>query len=213
MDLKGKTVNFLGDSITFGALASDPSLGYVELLRKELEIGKVVNSSIPGARIGEYVGEDPRNLNRPFCMTFEEMPNDADLVIVFGGTNDFGIGNAPLGTFESRDKKTFKGALDYLMSGLKEKYPGIPIVFMTPLKRRNMDIPNEFNGAVLKDYVDAIKERAAYYSFKVFDLFASDKIPGGEEGYKKLITEDGLHPNNEGHRVLADVVKEYLNKL
>ncbi len=213
MNLEGKTVNFLGDSITFGALASDPKLGYVELLKERFKMGKVVNSSIPGARIGKYVGPDPRNLNRPFCMTYKDLPDEADLVIVFGGTNDFGIGNAPLGDYEGQNLETFKGALDFLMSELKKKYPEIPIVFMTPLKRGDFEKPNEFNGAVLKDYRDAIIERAKYYSITVFDLFSSDEIPGDAEGYKRLITDDRLHPNNEGHRVLADVIARHLESL
>ena len=35
------------------------------------------------------------------------MDSDADVVVVFGGTNDFGHGDAKLGTFESRDPYTF----------------------------------------------------------------------------------------------------------
>lgn len=36
-------------------------------------------------------------------MRVDEMDDDADIVIVFGGTNGYGHGDAPMEDFESRD--------------------------------------------------------------------------------------------------------------
>lgn len=42
-------------------------------------------------------------------MRADEMDDDADIVIVFGGTNDYGHGDAPMENFESRTSKLFMG--------------------------------------------------------------------------------------------------------
>lgn len=54
----------------------------------------------------------------------EELDEDADIIGVFGGTNDFGHGDAPLGTFGDRTVYTFYGACHYLMNRLVERFPG-----------------------------------------------------------------------------------------
>ena len=48
---------------------------------------------------------------------------DADIVVVFGGTNDFGWGDAPLGTMEDRREDTFYGAYHLLLQKLIDRYP------------------------------------------------------------------------------------------
>ena len=47
---------------------------------------------------------------------------DADGVVVFGGTDDFGHGDAPIGTPSDRTYDTFYGACHVLFSKLIEKY-------------------------------------------------------------------------------------------
>ena len=55
-----------------------------------------------------------------------DMPEKADAIVVFGGTNDFGHGQALLGTPDDRTPETFWGACHVLMQGLMEKYMGKP---------------------------------------------------------------------------------------
>ena len=50
------------------------------------------------------------------------LDEDADVVIVFGGVNDYGHGDAELGTFENKDPYTFFGGLRVLIESLQEKY-------------------------------------------------------------------------------------------
>ena len=45
----------------------------------------------------------------------DDMIPDADIVVVFGGTNDFGHGDIPFGTLGDNTKYTFYGGLDYLI--------------------------------------------------------------------------------------------------
>ena len=92
---------------------------------------------IGGTRIAprlmpERPGEE--GFGQYFGTRVEKMDPDADVIVVFGGTNDFGHGDVPLGTIADRDNTTFYGALHVLYRQLWEKYPTATIVVMTPLR-------------------------------------------------------------------------------
>lgn len=208
MKLKGKKVNFLGDSITQGVGASGENTRYTDVFAREAELAVMRNYGISATRIAnqQKVERDIDELS--FCQRFDQMDNDADMVVVFGGTNDYGHGDAPFGTFDDRTPETFCGACHFLMRGLIEKYPDKTIVFMTPLHREK-----EFEGKPLKDYVDIIKKTAEYYSIPVVDLFATAGIQPALEVQKKAYCPDGLHPNDVGHKRIAMRLKAYLESL
>ncbi len=208
MELKGKTINFLGDSITEGVGASCESTRYTDVFVKETEVGIMRNYGISATRIAnqQKVEKDIDELS--FCQRFDQMDDDADIVVVFGGTNDYEHGDAPFGTFEDRTPETFCGACHYLMKGLIEKYPDKIIVFMAPLHREF-----EFEDRPLKEYVDMIKKTAEYYSIPVLDLFATAGIYPALEIHKKTYCPDGLHPNDAGHKRIAMRLKAFLETL
>lgn len=67
-----------------------------------------------------------------FYGLYDKMDDDADIVIVLGGINDWGFGRE-LGKFGDTGTETFCGAMNLLCSGLKEKYPNAEIfVFSSP---------------------------------------------------------------------------------
>ncbi len=208
MELKGKKVNFLGDSITEGVGASCESTRYTDVFVKETEVGVMRNYGISATRIAnqQKVERDIDELS--FCQRFDQMDDDADIVVVFGGTNDYGHGDAPFGTFEDRTPETFCGACHYLMRGLIGKYTDKTVVFMTPLHREF-----EFEGRPLKEYVDVIKQTAEYYSIPVVDLFATVGICPALEEQKVAFCPDGLHPNDAGSRKVAMRLKAFLEAL
>lgn len=114
MELKGKKIYFLGDSITEGVGASDTEHCYVSVFGK-LSGAVVKNYGISATRIAcqtENLTTTEPDLS--FVNRVDSMDSDADVVVVFGGTNDFGHGDAKLGTFESRDPYTFYGAMHVL---------------------------------------------------------------------------------------------------
>ena len=146
MDLIGKKVWFLGDSITEGVGTSCAEARFSEVLKKNANLGEIRNYGISATRIARQQGlgenADFVDLNS-FCERFDQMEDGADAIVVFGGTNDYGHGNAPFGSFEDRTMDTYCGALHYLMSGLITKYPTSTIVFLTPIHRENENVPNE----------------------------------------------------------------------
>ena len=128
MDIRNKKINFLGDSITEGHGCSD--VAYCFASRIARDYGAVCrNYGIGGTRIARQKSpsENPRH-DLDFLGRYEAMDPDADIVAVFGGTNDFGHGDAPIGTMADRTPDTFYGALHLLYTGLITRYPSARIV-------------------------------------------------------------------------------------
>ena len=134
MELKGAVINILGDSITEGVGASCEENRYTDVFARMYGV-KVNNYGVSGSRFANQRINTGERHEAHFCMRMEEMDLSADAVVVFGCTNDYGHGDAPLGAFTDRTPDTFYGACHYLMSNLLRRYCGKRIVFMSPLHR------------------------------------------------------------------------------
>ena len=218
MDIKGLKINFLGDSITEGVGVSDVDHTYWSILGRES--GATVRGyGVSGTRFAKQIkpSDEPRyDLN--FIMRAQEMDDDADVVVVFGGTNDFGHGDAPIGDPTDRTADTFWGACHTLFSDLINKYPAATIVVMTPLHRSNEDNVrgDGFKAedvAPLVTYVNIIKEVAAYYSLPLLDLWSVSGIQPRVDILKEKYCPDGLHPNDAGHVLIANRLMGFLKGL
>lgn len=213
MELKNKKVVFLGDSITEGVGASSPENAYVEMFRKGSD-AEAFNFGVSGTRIAEQKtpSQEPK-FDETFERRAKKMPEDADVVVVFGGTNDFGHGDARFGRFEDRDKYTFFGALHSLLAMLIEKYPRAYILFMTPLHRLSENRTENEIGIPcrpLKDYVEAIREVCEYYSVPVLDLYAKSGMQPAVPIVKEMYMPDGLHPSDAGAARIAEMLLSHL---
>ena len=216
MELKGTKINFLGDSITEGAGTSSHDKMFTMLI--EREYGAICqNYGIGGTRIARQKTPTEEKWDRDFISRVPEMDNDADIVVVFGGTNDFGHGDAPLGTMSDRTPYTFYGALHCLYTALTEKYPDVPVVILTPLHRLNEDSPKGDNKpepvGTLKEYVNIIREVAEYYSLPVLDLFKESGLQPKVPVIQQKYVPDGLHPNDDGNAILAHKIARFLETL
>ena len=65
----------------------------------------------------------------------------------------------------------------------------------------------------LIDYVKAIREVAEYYSIPVLDLYANSGIQPNVIKIRETYTIDGLHPNDTGHRYIAEKFLEFMENL
>ncbi len=220
MELKGRKINFLGDSITEGVGTSGQEHIFWNVLGKTT--GATVRGyGISGSRIArQWHPENPEDRHeRWFVTRVPEMDPDADVIVVFGGTNDWGHGDAPLGTFADRTDDTFYGAMHNLCLALLEKYPAAVIIFMTPLHRyRATECPHvndrgKRRDHTLDDYRRAIKEVAGYYGLPVLELEKITGIQPAVEHMAKRYMPDGLHPNDAGHAVMAARLQGFLESL
>lgn len=218
MELKGAVINFLGDSITTGVGASTPENCYVDVLAREFGLKKANNYGVSGSRIARQIVVTEEEHDQDYCMRLFEMDTDADAVVVFGGTNDYGHGEAPLGIPSDRDPSTFYGACHYMMSHLLERFVGKPVVILTPLHRLDEDNPlgdgrKPRSVAPLSVYRRILMEVAEYYALPVLDLYATSGIQPNHEVSRERLCPDGLHPSDEGHALIAHRIGMFLKAL
>lgn len=212
MEIKGCKVNFLGDSITEGVGVSTVEKRYTDVFARKNGVAVMRNYGISGTRIARQqnpTAEHP-TWDRDFGSRVAEMDPDADIVIVFGGINDFGHGDAPFGENTDRTADTFCGACHVLMRSLQEKYPTALIVFMTPLHGTVEEKPGKHP---LADYADQILRAAGEYGIPVLDLFRTVGFTPKVPVLKKTYLPDGTHPNDAGAERIADRLASFIRSL
>jgi lysophospholipase L1-like esterase len=208
--LCGKKINWLGDSIVAEADFDEMVCNYLMMVEQDYGIN------------GSTIAVDPSETDSRSAMVlrYSNMDDDADVIAVSGGTNDFQYSWCPIGTIESTTNTTFYGALKNLCEGLINKYPDKVIFFTTPIKRAQPfegDTPtdpfstNEY-GKTLKDYRDIIIEVCGYYSIPVLDLWAESMLNPHITSQQVLFT-DLTHPNERGKAIMARRVTGWLLQL
>ena len=222
MELKGKKINFIGDSITEGARVASPDNFYPNILKRSAGLAEARNYGVGGSRIARLPKEKLEGIpsDEDFNARAERMDPDFDAVVVFGGTNDFGHGNIPLGQMGDTDVYTFYGALRTLCLYLIKNYPDKQIVFMTPLHRLNEELDynkrkedGNPNARPLVDFVNAIREVCELFSIPVLDMFKDSGMPARVWAWCEKYMPDGLHPNDEGQKIIAHKLQKFLENL
>jgi lysophospholipase L1-like esterase len=214
MELTGKKINFLGDSITEGHIVTAPERMFVEVITKNCQLGAGRNYGISGTRIArQRTPSCDLSFDQHFSSRICRMDPDADIVVVFGGTNDYGHGDAPLGADDDRTADTFYGACHELFTLLPRQFPHAKIVVLTPLHRLNEDTPVNAVGTVLEEYVTILRKTVSQYGFPLLDLFETSAIQAHIPELAEKYTADGLHPNDLGHAVLAEEIAAFLKSL
>lgn len=206
-------IDFFGDSITEGVGASAHDKCYVERVRQLLNC-TVINHGISGTRFAhqDKISANPR-FDLDFCHRLNDLNRDVDYLFVFGGTNDFGHGEAPTGDPKDNTPDTFYGAVNYLSEHLLKMYKREQIIFILPLRRHNEDNIygdgfKEKPSLTLEGYTKIICEVLDKYHIKYLDF---RKEFG--EGKNNPYLCDGLHPNDKGHDLLAHLIVDYLRKI
>lgn len=222
MELRNKTICFLGDSITQGVGVEREEEIFHCVLKRRTGLAAAKNEGVSGTRYArQHMPPKPgfETADRlPFVARYNQM-GVADAVVVFGGTNDFGHGDAPIGAFTDRTADTFYGACHVLYAGLIETYPGKPIVILTPLHRvdewseTGMPEYKTVKTGVLRRYVEIIREVAAYYALPVLDLYQNSGLEPSIAPIRELYMPDGVHPNARGHAILAHMLEGFLKNL
>jgi len=217
MLLKDKKINFLGDSITQGCGVTDPANFFTARIARAT--GAITrNYGIGGTRIARKKLPSAEAIwDQDYISRVKDMNPDSDIIVVFGGTNDFGHGDAKIGQMEDRTPFTFYGALHTLITDLYTKYPSAKLVFITPLHRLSEDVtvneiglPLETN---LEGFRNIILEVCRYYSVPVLDLWTTSGMQPKVPQIQEQFMPDGLHPNDAGHAILADKMISFLETL
>ncbi len=207
--LKGKKLSILGDSVSTYRRVSDDHRANYSLIynpyfyREPMPLEKTywmrviehfgmtlcVNNSWAGGNLSGR--DDPHSgLNRAEVLSRDD-GTDPDIVILFMGLNDLG---------RRVDVSVFSADYEYTLAAIRKKYPNVTVCCINlPDREAVMKKQTEaFNAAI-----DAAVKAAGKDCF-VADLFHSRL---NNDCYH-MNTLDGLHPDEDGMRIIADVVTE-----
>lgn len=214
--MKTLVINFLGDSITEGAGADCPENIYSAVCCR-LAKAKEGNYGVGGTRIAKQHASTNNNPDEEFILRARWM-NPCDFLFVFGGTNDFGHGDAELGQMGDETRWTFYGALHelitYLLTKKWLKKDQICFVIPTPRQDENSVHGDESkswkNFPPLEEYREAIRQECDDFGIEYLET----KLPAPPKGIAgpSEFYVDGLHPNVKGHHQLGVELYEYLKK-
>lgn len=218
---KIKKIACLGDSITEGVNASGWQWHrYIDQWCKNNGIeSTIVNLGIGGTSVctSSYVTAQLQ----PFVNRLDTIPTDSDVVVIFGGTNDWG-NNATLGTIDDTGTSTFYGAYKHILEWLAINRPNAKVMTMTPLRRyykgggtvwvNAQTTPNN-KGNLLQDYVRAVKEVSDLYAVPCVDLHNDSGLNPVIEAVRTKFIGDGLHPTAEGNKKMYPVILDKMRPL
>lgn len=194
----GKKMNVIGDSIVQGSYGN-----FLPVIQRILNLSAVRNYGVGGSCLASSSVDEQYS---PAVTRYVNMDNDADIVLVHAGTNDYS-GQIPLGDDDSTDVTTFNGALNVMMAGLRDKYPTALIIFDSILHR--------FNDSALTikagQYRQAIENRCLANHIVFYDCYKYSGFDFVKGYYDHILTSDGLHPNQAGADILGRKIAGFIN--
>jgi len=165
-----------GDSVAEGWTASGPAYAWPAIAGREHELD-VVNMGYAGAARGEVASAE------------QIAALEADVISITHGTNCW--------TRTPHSVDMMLASIAAFIDVVRQGHPDTPIVVVSPVIRPDAETtPNRF-GATLQDLRHAMEAEAEHRDVVV--ISGADLI-----GPEHL--SDGIHPNDDGHRILADVI-------
>lgn len=199
-----KKIVCLGDSLTAASnldmMEAYEQYSYPACLERLLGAKEVVNLGIGGSSIGRYWAD-------AFVDRYQEIPEDTDIILIMGGTNDgFCASAKEFGSLSEREYRTFCGDLDELMRGLQENYPEADIFFATPLPNILHDYLRNEREYLLpqKYFADAVRALSQEYGYGLIDLYNSNLLDSHDAEIVAEYMTDGVHCTPEGYQILAE---------
>lgn len=202
------------ESGTFGALLSSASTWYVigdsisdTALLPQTKYMTVLGNKFNNLTINN-VGKDGSHFTNKttgystFATLLGKLPSsDPSVITVFGGVNDY-IQSCTIGNISSTDTSNFYGALNDFVATLNNKYANAKKLFILPLNMRAGVFSTNSNGTnslgnTLQQYRDAIIAVCNANNIEYIDLHEDAELQ------PDLISSDGLHPTQDGHKLLA----------
>lgn len=198
----------LGDSIAKGVFTNKRkgdkapcSLAvpnFAEYLQKMLGASEMVNYAMSGISYSSC-----SSVNSEWALSRRYMyVEKGDIILIAAGTNDYGT-NVELGKKEDCEDISFYGAVDIVLRGIKANNPNADIFVILPIVRQD-EGKNE-KGYTLDDYRLALEYKAKLYGLHIIDG-RNIPINANSEEDIQLYMDDGVHPNDNGHKLYADMV-------
>lgn len=182
-DWQGKTISIVGDSISAGGYPN--SLG-------NLTGAAIDNNAVSGTKLSGDGG---------LVAQLANIDKDADLIIVFGGTNDYWHKGTRIGTSADTTTATFYGALKHILNYLQTNHSTAKYLFVFPYDQTfsGSASSTDFGYGSLDDFRTAFIEFCTTNGLSYLDM-------GATEFDCAIHTGDGVHPNAAGVGVISSAI-------
>ena len=195
----GTSISWLNDQT-----ASYPiTKGYQTRVMEKLAFTGFNNKAVNGGTISSAISA----VGYADYYTIEHGINDWGQSTPVGTINDY-INNTKNGTFAA----TYRQVIDRIFQRNKKAR----VILCTPRKAYGYGdyLPAHWydakNGIYLQEYVDIVRQIAAFESFPVADFFAEC---GGQRQLDNWSYDTALHPNDEGMQIMANVLIKAFEKI
>ncbi len=213
IDFSDVKISILGDSITAATNLDEEQqalYNYPKLLSEILGC-EVNNLGIGGSVVSRCAS------NYPMVDRWSDIPEDSDIIIIFGGTNDCLFENKwQFGHIEydlRMNSETFCGDLDEMCGAVKWKYIEniedryVKLIYINPMSTILNDgvyATDPGNMVEQRTFAEAINEIVPPYGFDVIDLYNQNFLNSHDPNINHELVPDGVHPNPDGYEILAE---------
>ena len=203
--LKGKTIIFLGSSVTYGSASKGTS--FVEYLEKRDGIIPI-KEALSGTTLvdQQIIGKDS------YITRLKRIDKDikADLFVCQLSTNDATM-KKPLGSISngfdlySFDTNTIAGAIEYIISYVKNTW-NCPIIFYTGTK---------YNDNYYEKMIKLLYKIKDKWNIGILDLWNDKEMNEVSKEDYKLYMVNAIHPSKAGYRdwwtpKFEEILKDYI---
>lgn len=202
--LEGKTIIFLGSSVTYGY--GSKGVSFVDFMEKQDGI-----IAVKEAKSGTTLVDDKVS---SYVSRMKKLDKDikADAFICQLSTND-ATKNKPLGEISDSfdiydfDTHTVAGAMEYIIAYARQTWD-CPIIFYTGTK---------YESDNYSDMVELLLMLQDKWDIGVIDLWNDETMNSVSDENYKLYMNDSIHPTRAGYRdwwlpVMREYVEKYLSE-
>lgn len=197
-----KRMAIYGDSISAGGYGNG---GYEEKLKQTLKLDHIYNYAVSSSGVA---GCTPNNLLT--ILEEQPIPADAELFLVWHGSNDWFWGSEP---------EVFRQAVADAVGKLRQAVPDAPIVWVTPIYRceqpHNGTVRGDAGitvnrvGQTMAGYVRVLAEESITAGFDLLDM---GRLCGITADNAAEFLEDFVHPNEAGYDRMVPVLAAGIKK-
>ena len=206
--LDGINMYAMGDSY-FGGSSVGKAITWVDQMGKKYGMD-FINYGIGGSTMSAYVTNKD-----PMCIRYKQMEKGAaDVILLEGGRNDRSQ-KVPMGTNDSKDIKTFKGAVNTMIDGMLKTYPDAIIILVTAWYHTGRVAETGLSNV---DYAKALREIAEYRNDpRVVCLYAADPKATGvnmdDASFRAkycVASTDVSHLNGAGMKMIQPYMEKFI---
>lgn len=203
--LAGKKWVVIGDSLTEHNQRATKN--YHDYVADETGI-TVVNLGRSGRGYAKVAGD------MTFVDAVSGIPQDADVITIFGSGNDMGAG-LDVGSITDTGTATLCGCVNAAIDAVFDAFPLTPFGIITPTPWINNE-PSDGNTN-FSQYSAAIVDICRRRGVPCLDLYHCSNLHPDDADFREIAYSrdegDGVHPDENGHKIIAPRFREFLYSL